>query len=117
VSSLRVFVYGSLKRGFSNHALLRPAAYLGEHVTQACYTMYDLGPYPAVSIGGRTPICGEVFSIDGQMLVALDELEDYPQVYDRVPVDTPYGSAWMYVMTPVSRPRVAGGCWHPAVGR
>ena len=117
MSSLTVFVYGSLKRGFSNHALLYGAAFLGEYVTPARYTMYDLGPYPAVSIGGETPISGEVFAVDGRILAALDELEDYPQVYDRILVRTPFGRTWMYVMPITSHPCVTDGFWRPAAGR
>lgn len=115
--SQRVFVYGSLKRGFSNHTLLRGAAFLGEHVTPACYTMYDLGLYPAVSEGGTTPISGEVFAVDRPALAILDELEDYPQVYDRILVATPFGRAWMYIIPISKRPRVADGFWRPANGR
>lgn len=117
MASNRVFVYGSLKRGFSNHVLLRRADYLGEHVTESRYTMYDLGPYPAVSVGGRTPISGEVFTVDKLTLLALDRLEEYPRVYDRVRIATPFGPAWMYVMPASTYPRVAGGCWHLTAGR
>ena len=117
MSSIRVFVYGSLKRGFCNHGLLRRAAYLGEHATPARYTMYDLGPYPAVSIGGRTPISGEVFAVDKLTLVTLDKLEEYPRVYDRIRIATPFGSAWMYVMPASAYPRVTNGCWRLMAGR
>ena len=117
MSSIHVFVYGSLKRGFSNHALLHRAAYLGEHVTAARYTMYDLGPYPAVSIGGRTPISGEVFAVDKLTLAALDELEEYPRVYDRIRIATPFGAAWMYVTPASTHPRVTDGCWRLMDGR
>lgn len=114
---VRVFVYGSLKRGFSNHALLHRAAYLGEHVTTARYTMYDLGSYPAVSIGGRQAISGEVYAVDRQTLAALDRLEDYPRVYDRIRIATPFGPAWMYIVPVSARRRVIDGCWRLTSGR
>ena len=117
MASIRIFVYGSLKRGFSNHALLNRAEYLGEHVTAARYTMYDLGPYPAVSVGGRTPISGEVFAVDRLTLAAVDKLEEYPHVYDRIHIVTPFGPAWMYIMPASTRPRVVDGFWLLMAGR
>lgn len=79
--------------------------------------MYDLGAYPAVSIGGRTPIKGEVFAVDKLTLAALDRLEDYPRVYNRIRIATPFGPAWMYVVPVSARPRIIDGCWRLSAGR
>lgn len=32
-------------------------------------------------------INGEIYSVDERMLLHLDELEDYPQLYDRTKID------------------------------
>jgi len=92
-----VFVYGSLRRGESNHHYLRAAAYLGEHVTAAAYTMFDLGAYPGVIATGAMRIKGEVYAIDRLILEHLDVLEDYPCSYGRELIDTFWGAAWIYL--------------------
>lgn len=109
----QVFVYGTLLRGEVNHGLLRGARWLGEHRTQACYTMYALGAYPGVTRGGRTAVSGQVFRVDGAGLRRLDRLEDYPRLYDRQLIQTPYGRAWIYLYRGDlrDRPVIAGGDW------
>jgi gamma-glutamylcyclotransferase (GGCT)/AIG2-like uncharacterized protein YtfP len=92
-----VFVYGSLRRGGFNHHYLHAAAYLGEHVSAAAYTMFDLGTYPGVVATGATRIKGEVYAIDTLILEHLDVLEDYPCSYGRRLLDTPWGAAWIYL--------------------
>jgi gamma-glutamylcyclotransferase (GGCT)/AIG2-like uncharacterized protein YtfP len=92
-----VFVYGSLRRGQSHHPLLRHAKYLGAHKTEPCYTMFGMGPFPAITDGGSTAIIGEVFAVDGRTLSRLDEFEDCPAEYFRRRIVTPFGKAWVYV--------------------
>ncbi|NLS12419.1 gamma-glutamylcyclotransferase [Vibrio sp. SM6] len=92
----RVFVYGTLRRGESNHHYLQHCQKLGEWRTPPCYTLFDLGPYPALVLGTHS-IFGEVYQVDEQTLVALDELEDVPLEYRRAEVITPFGAAWIYL--------------------
>ncbi len=101
----RVFVYGTLRQGGTNHRLLAGARHLGGWITPPSYTLYDLGSYPGAMIGGRTPVVGEVYAVDARTLARLDHLEDYPRLYDRIPLQTPWGAAWMYVLR--HRPRRA----------
>ncbi len=56
----RVFVYGTLRRGQRNHALLGSGRLLGSFVTRPLYTMLDLGAYPAVVPGGTSPVTAVV---------------------------------------------------------
>jgi gamma-glutamylcyclotransferase (GGCT)/AIG2-like uncharacterized protein YtfP len=93
-----LFVYGSLKQGFHNASYLGGARFLGAHTTAALYSMYDFGTYPAVSTGGSTCIVGEVYEIDDQHLAATDQLEWYPDYYQRILIETGHGEAWMYVI-------------------
>lgn len=108
-----VFVYGSLKRGFSNHSHLSGSVYLGDFSTAAVYTMYDYGDYPAVVQHGTTSIVGEVYQISHEVLTALDELEDYPLFYDRIRIATDFGLAWVYVVRKVVPGAIVvdGGVW------
>jgi len=94
----RVFVYGTLKKGFCNHAVLgKSAVFIGDYITGKKYKMYDCGSYPALRLEGTTAIIGEVYDIIG--LDRLDQLEGYPILYDRIQIETDYGMAWVYYMT------------------
>ncbi len=111
-----IFVYGSLKRGHYNHALLRASPCRGAWQTPARYTLLDLGRYPGIVEGGTTAISGEVYAIDRPTLRALDRLEGHPDYYRRQTIATPYGGAFIYVLVaaPQQRVVIASGCWPAA---
>ena len=109
---MRVFVYGTLMRGQRNHPLMRGASYLGIHRTSPAYTMFGFDDFPAVSIGGRQAIHGEVFEINRCLLDRLDRLEGHPHFYRRIGIATDHGEAWMYVVRREAcrgRPRLSCG--------
>ncbi len=83
---MRLFVYGSLLSGEMHAARLAGARLVGGAVTEARYTLVDLGPYPALLEGGTTSVSGEVYEVDGAALAALDEFEGHPEEYRRTPV-------------------------------
>lgn len=94
----KVFVYGTLKRGFGNHEyLLSKSKFLGEHVTDPAYTMVSCGGFPGVIESGSTPITGEVFEVTEEELLDCDRLEGHPNWYRRKLIPTPYGEAWVYI--------------------
>jgi len=71
-----VFVYGTLRRGGRNDiARYRPApVWVGD----ACIsgTLYDLGAYPGVVLGGAGRVKGEVYVVEPAVEAALDVLEE-----------------------------------------
>ncbi len=76
----------------------------------------DLGAYPALVEGGATAVAGEIYEIDPDLLPILDEFEDCPRLYRRVPVElADGGTAAAYVMRRerlASRHKpVPGGDW------
>ena len=75
---MRIFVYGTLKRGHSNHDCLRGQQFIAGAVTQPRYRLHDLGGYPGMVLDERDGISihGEVWEIDAACLERLDELED-----------------------------------------
>ena len=109
----RVFVYGTLRRGQRNHALLESGRLLGPFITRPLYTMLDLGAYPAVVPGGSTAVTGEVYAVNAQTLASLDRLEGYPRRYTREILETPYGNAWFYIYLgrPGDRRSIGAGDW------
>lgn len=85
----RVFVYGTLKRGGSNHRFLAGQHYLGTTRTVAGYTLYSLGDYPGMirSDDPAHTVTGELWSVDAACLAALDELEGVEEgLYTREPI-------------------------------
>lgn len=112
---MRVFVYGTLKKGFHNNQLLGNSEFLGQFKTEPRFTMFSFGGFPAVSIGGTTPIKGEIYQIQEEgVLDTLDRLEGHPNWYKRERIDTPFGKAWIYIMPsePIKNlPLVSDGDW------
>jgi gamma-glutamylcyclotransferase (GGCT)/AIG2-like uncharacterized protein YtfP len=78
-----VFVYGTLRRGQANDITrLRPTPWL-VGTAAAHGTLYHLGRYPGVVLGGPTLVHGEVYAIEPALEVQLDEIELlYPQQQD-----------------------------------
>ena len=119
--SILVAVYGTLKRGLSNHGLLQHASFVGEDCL-TCITLYDLGPYPGARLESSGGIDIEVFSVDKKQLQQLDELEEYlatasdQGMYDRRQVLTQFGLAWIYLYNREvdhAKP-LRSGAWQPS---
>jgi gamma-glutamylaminecyclotransferase len=95
-----VFVYGSLKRGFSNHHLIEPARFIGSGRTPPRFDMLDLGGFPG-AIHGKHSMTGEVYEVDPQIMVRLDRLEGNGTLYLRrkfpVSVEGRQIQAWIYL--------------------
>lgn len=78
MASVRLFVYGSLKRGGRHHDQLAGAVFLGEATTLPGYRLEPLGEYLAlVSVPPEpdTAVPGELFEVDESTLSALDAFE------------------------------------------
>lgn len=104
---VRVFVYGTLLFGESNHRLLAGAAFVGRARTEPAFDLVSLGAYPAMLDGGRTAIVGEVYEVDRETLNDLDRLEGHPRFYQRRLIDLGDGcKAFAYLM--LNRSAVAG---------
>lgn len=80
MASVRLFVYGTLKRGGRFHDELRGAPFLGEATTGPGYALVRLGDYlalieqPASGPAGEG-VTGELFEVPEAILPALDEFE------------------------------------------
>ncbi len=90
-----VFVYGTLRRGQRNHDLISGADFKGP-CQLAGFDMFDTGTFPFVRTGTGM-IHGEVYRISPAQLARLDQLEGHPDFYQRTPVTTPWGEAWLYL--------------------
>ena len=92
---MKIFVYGTLKRGGRAGDMLRGQQFIGEAQTIPEYMLfgnpriypmlYRVGPQTGVSVKG------EVYDIDDRMLQRLDAYESYPSLYDRQQVELTNG--------------------------
>jgi len=96
-----LFVYGTLKREFSNHYFLRNSDFLGWAKTAQRYGLY-VDEYPLVyEEDPVSPIIGEAYRIDGDTLKHIDGLEGHPDHYHREQVEIILDTgercnAWIY---------------------
>ena len=113
--TMRLFVYGSLLSGEPNHRVLARAALVAKALTEPRFALHDLGAFPGMVAGGEHAIAGEVYTVDGYTLAALDRLEGVPRFYQRAPIPLADGTtAQTYLLTRAQvegRPVIANGCW------
>lgn len=84
-----VFVYGTLKRGCSNHGYLAGQKYVGDARTTPGFTLYKVTDYPAMvrSADPGDHVTGEVWEVDAEGLRGLDRLEGIAEgLYTREPI-------------------------------
>ncbi|TMW41181.1 hypothetical protein DOY81_013738 [Sarcophaga bullata] len=108
---LKVFVYGTLKRGEPNHHWLTRsengyAHFVGEGTTVEKFplvvgTRYNI-PFLLDKRGCGHQIKGEIYEVDKTMFANLDVLEDYPVYYDReiqsIAINNEIVPCWLYLI-------------------
>jgi gamma-glutamylcyclotransferase (GGCT)/AIG2-like uncharacterized protein YtfP len=110
---IRVFVYGTLRRGGRANRLLRGARFLAEATTDSAFELVDMGPYPGLVAAGSIAVRGEIWEVPIAVLAELDAYEG--EEYARIAIRLSDGSqAQAWVMHPhhaEGRPRIATGEW------
>lgn len=86
---VRLFVYGSLRRGCSNHRELSGAEYLRALASAPRYGVIEVDGYPAL-VRGTMRIEGELYEVTHEHLARLDAFEGSD--YVRAPVTLDDGS-------------------------
>ena len=80
----RVFVYGTLKEGFPNHARNAGTRLVGDYRTRERYPLLLVGerysPWLVLDEGEGYRVSGQVFLVDDEALDALDRLERVTEV-------------------------------------
>lgn len=78
-----LFIYGTLRRGGPNHALVEHARFLGAAKTARRHALFVDGiPYLA-AVPEVHHVRGEVYAVDAETLAVLDRLERHPTWYER----------------------------------
>jgi gamma-glutamylaminecyclotransferase len=115
-----VFVYGTLKRGGSNHGHLANQSFRGEARTTPGFRLVDLGAYPGLISYPEDDhgVTGEVWWVDNAALARLDELEGINEgLYRRepIPLQPPFVDktvhTYFYAWSTTGRPHIPGGTW------
>ena len=107
---IRVFVYGSLKKGHPLHDLIKrgKSEYVGRRMIHDRLAMTSMGAFPALIDHEKETrhVYGEVYVVDHETLAALDMAEGHPDFYKRRKLWTvPKGNekalrVWTYILTP-----------------
>lgn len=84
-----IFVYGTLKRGFSRHSAIANQRYLGIAFSSPKYSMFHISGFPALiedSKDGKE-IWGELYEVSDECLMRLDEIEGVlHNLFQRCPI-------------------------------
>lgn len=115
-----VFVYGSLKRGYALHWLMKRADFSGPAVTKPLYRIFHLGPYPGlVDWPAGLPVEGELYRVDAECLNQLDQAEGVAEgLYARRDIQLEHlpadhsAQAWFW-LGPVAGLPDCGTRWRP----
>jgi len=114
----KLFVYGTLKKGFNNHRIIEGSKYLGMHWLNN-YGIFDLGFYPGIRPRQGGVVYGELYEIDDELFPRLDRLEGTPYLYTRETEffhrddkDNPCCSGYVYVYaSDTSEDWIEDGSW------
>ncbi len=111
---VRLFVYGSLKRGFENESVLEGAKFVQEARTVPGYVLFDMGSYPALVAHGDGVVHGEIFDVPETMLSMLDSFESDPYQRDIIQLHaTQDAHTYLVKHAHVKHfPILADGRWH-----
>lgn len=114
-----IAVYGTLRKGFGNHSLIKNSKYKGSFKTEPIYNLHNLGGFPGLKKNGNTSVLMEVYAVNDEEARWVDSLEGYsegrtPTFYDKEYIDTPWGKAgvYIYVNDLSNRPIVSSGDYY-----
>lgn len=119
---MNLVVYGTLKRGLSNHGFLLGARCVGKDILHSI-VLYDLGDFPGAQFEPSLGIHVEVYDVTDSELAVVDRLEECNEempdhgLFRREQCNTSFGPAWIYLYNgPLGGlPQITTGSWRPAV--
>ncbi len=115
-----LFVYGTLKRGGSNHQYLTGQKFMGVARTTPGFRLFDLGGFPGLVPvpEDKTGVVGEVWDVDANALAGMDKLEGLDEgMYRREPakLQAPFADpkieTYIYARSTANKPDI-GSIWH-----
>ena len=108
---MKVLVYGTLRPGHGAHRIFSNPRDLGIRLIPG--TMYDLGHFPGVKLGGPRRFVANLIECDDNCLDRLDGYEGVPHLYTRQTINLEEeGLAYIYEINgPARWPIVEIGDW------
>lgn len=99
--STKLFVYGTLMRGYGNNCYLSNAKFINKAQTKNLYSLHVLGGIPLLHDDEELyHIHGEVYAVNNNILANIDELEGNGEWYNRrqeiIYCDEIVMNAWIY---------------------
>lgn len=100
---MKMFVYGTLKRGYANNRYMEGCEFIGEATSlDANYSMHG-GGVPFLSEPGDKKVKGELWEVTAKAREKIDRLEGHPHAYRRekrqfVLENGHLVTAWVYLM-------------------
>ncbi len=79
----KLFVYGTLKRGFGNNVLLKNSKFIGKAVTEDYFDVYSCGFPCAYPNPNGKKISGEIYELSREDFIVIDSLESNGFLYER----------------------------------
>lgn len=97
----KLFVYGTLMKGYGNNGLLSGSRFVGSCETVQLYGLYVNGVPVVIENDGIVSIRGELYEVCGKTLYNCDMLEGHPFAYKRKLIqvrtkDNKMHEAWLY---------------------
>lgn len=121
---MKVFVYGSLRKGGFLNSYFTKDLFIKTIKTSPGYSLYDItnGAFPAmVESGDQSQVHGEVYEVDAILLSKLDRAEGHPDFYCRKKIALEDGEEVFAYLLPndgvVGCPKVEDGDWMPFIVR
>jgi gamma-glutamylcyclotransferase (GGCT)/AIG2-like uncharacterized protein YtfP len=78
---VRIFVYGTLRKGECRHYLLEDSQFIG-YAKAKGFLLYNIGAFPGM-VEGSGEVVGEVYEIHESLLEKLDWVEGVPDLFCR----------------------------------
>ena len=119
-STFHLFVYGTLRSGEAGDVspVLDGCTLVG--TGEVSGTLYHVGDYPALLLGGTQRVRGEIWRCPADLLPRLDEHEGVDRgLFRRAAVEVAGHACWIYVAGPrlgprlVPQARMETGEWKP----
>jgi len=111
----KIAVYGTLRKGFGNHRIIKDAEMLWKGEVEIPFEMISLGGFPGLIPSQEVKtISMEVYSVNDDEYESVECLEGYPDFYQKAVISTPVGEAEAYVLLNrryVTYPKVEDGDW------
>jgi gamma-glutamylaminecyclotransferase len=117
-----LFIYGTLKRGAANHAVLADQTFVGEAHTVPGYRLFVVADYPGLvkDPADRRGVTGELWSVTPPALARLDAFEGIPEkLYRRDQIALAHPAEWasadtyFYLRNIRGRRPIIEGIWPP----